>query len=296
MVADLSGTDRTVVKLGMNRGFCEKMGGGWSGKAGGPRSRSRRDRVGHCLPRTDTFDDLLPGLGPPRPDQHTPRLAARRVQTVDCDDRSRSRSPTGDLSGFPTGRPWVSLASRTPPPRTCTSATTAFRLSRTLLPRIRRRSHRFTPALTRLGCGDRLDGALSARGAGFATCGDVNPDRRTARLSAAFRFGWPYPRIQPHLRAACFHRARLAAPSLAADSDRTRDAFLASHGLNRTRFSGAFSYFAGHFHARRRAGIYALRFQSRTKSGSASFAYPPPIISPRLTIIWAVENAVQNLA
>lgn len=43
---------------------------------------------------------------------------------------------------------------------------------------------RLTPALGRRGCDVRLDGVLSTRGAGCVTSGDVNPDRRTARVSA----------------------------------------------------------------------------------------------------------------
>ncbi|GEM_PF-3775004 len=88
-------------------------------KAGGPRSRSRRDRVGHCLSRIDILDDLLPGLGPPRPNQRTLCLAATHTQTVDRDCYRRGRASIDALSGFPTGRPWVSLANRRSARRPC---------------------------------------------------------------------------------------------------------------------------------------------------------------------------------
>jgi hypothetical protein len=158
-------------------------------KTGGPRRRSRRDLVGLPLSRIDSFDDLLPGLGPPRSYQRRLRLAAWLTQTVDRDAACRGRASIDALGGFPTGRPWVSLANWLPPARSCISArqftnspAPIFLGSATHHAGLRLR---FEP----LGCDDRLDGALSARGAGCATCGDVNPDRRTARLSAAFASG-----------------------------------------------------------------------------------------------------------
>jgi hypothetical protein len=120
--------------------------GGECSKTGGPRRRSRRDLVGLPLSRIDTFDDLLPGLGPPRSNQRMLCLAAGLTQTVDRDAACRGRASIDALSGFPTGRPWVSLASRRLFVQTCISEPSTIQLSRTLLPRIRRMSRRLTPA------------------------------------------------------------------------------------------------------------------------------------------------------
>lgn len=147
-----------------------------------------------------------------------------------------------------------------------------------------------------LGCDDRLDGALSARGAGCATCGDVNPDRRTARLSAAFASGGHISsqRFLTFAKTRCA-QTHLAVPSLAADLRRTRVQTLASHGVDRTYFSGAFSFFAGHFHARRRREIYPASLNLLNEFTKTATIYPPFRVIIRRTNSCAVENSVEKL-
>lgn len=95
------------------------------------------------------------------------------AQTVDRDCFRRGRTPIGALSGFPTGRPWVSLADVGHVDRPCNACCANRSSSRTLVPRIRRALRRLTPTLARLGCDARHDGVLSTRGAGIVTSGDV---------------------------------------------------------------------------------------------------------------------------
>ncbi len=74
---------------------------------------------------------------------------------------------------------------------------------------------------------------------------------------------------------------------------------LASHGLSlsesRTPFSGAFSFFAGHFRARRRRGIYPPPTKIPRFFRDPPTTYPPPCASPCRTSESAVHKPVDNL-
>jgi len=88
---------------------------------------------------------------------------------------------------------------------------------------------------------------------------------------------------------------RLAAPSLAADLHRTRLRYLASHGDDRTCFSGAFSNFAKQFLVRRQAEIYPFRASGPNKIDFGEFSHPPCSVTERLSIVYAVDKAVENV-
>jgi hypothetical protein len=87
----------------------------------------------------------------------------------------------------------------------------------------------------------------------------------------------------------------LAVPSLAADFRRTRVQYLASHGGNRSPFSGAFSFFAVHFRARRRRQIYLHRAESINEIDFRGRRHPHRFIKGSKRAICAVEKSVDKM-
>jgi hypothetical protein len=73
----------------------------------------------------------------------------------------------------------------------------------------------------------------------------------------------------------------------------------ASHGLSlvesRTKLSGAFSYFAGHFRARRRRGIYNHSPKIHRFFRYPNFSYTPMRATPFPARKIAVNKTVDNL-
>jgi hypothetical protein len=73
----------------------------------------------------------------------------------------------------------------------------------------------------------------------------------------------------------------------------------ASHGLSlsesRSQLSGAFSYFTGHFHARRRREIYPLATKIPRYFRYPNFDYPPPRATAYQQRKITVHNLVDNL-
>ena len=157
--------------------------------------------------------------------------------------------PTGRLGGFPTGRPWV-FASRScsrRPAERFIRASEDTRVDRSFPdPFLGSRALRLPlPAGSgAVGSDAPLVGGLSPRGRGCVTGGDINPTCHGAFLTP-ISSGWPcrWPPTSAVPAIPCFARSSL---SWKPDS-----------------VSGAFSFFAVHFRARRRGGIYPMLKKSR---------------------------------
>lgn len=133
--------------------------------------------------------------------------------------------------------------------------------------------------------GDLKDSLLQAE---RVTGGDSNP----ACLSSVFSARLVPDGLTPR---PCERVWTLARPSLAADSRRARNS-LASHGSTVAwepdSVSGAFSFFAGRFPARRRGEIYRDTTKARNNSTSARFSYPRDRARRSLRASWAVQKSV----